>query len=306
MNPAVQTTETDTPATVAAVVVLYNSPRACADNLRTYRSQVKKLYIIDNSPTPAGWVADEFGNDPAIVYQHFPQNVGIATALNTAARQAVRDGFAYLLTMDDDSRAPAGLVQTMLHYLATVPANPVGLVSPKHILTTASQQPTPRIEAPTPVLTTMTSGNLLNLRVYETIGPFRDDLFIDVVDHEYNLRLNRAGYQVIELPGLPLVHRLGTQKQVLGSRLSFVSHSPARNYYLIRISLVVARLHGRAFPRYVLTATTTILIEIAKILLVERQTGQRLRLVGRAFGDALRGRLGPLTDAGPPPRTATR
>ena len=278
---------------VAATVILYNSPPGCAANLNTYRNQVQKLYIIDNSPTPTDWVMVNYKNDQAVIYQHFPQNFGIATALNTAAQLAISDGFTYLLTMDDDSQAPIDLVNNMLTYLATVDAKSIGIVSPRHVLSTAMNQAIKSLKA-TPVLTTMTSGNLLNLRVYEQVGPFRDDLFIDVVDHEFDLRLNQSGYQLIELPALQLTHRLGEQKRIYFTRLTYISHSPTRNYYLVRNSLVVAILYWQHYPFYLLTALLTIGIETAKAALFEDERLLRLQLIYKAITDGLWKRMGKL------------
>jgi len=41
-------------------------------------------------------------------------NSGIGTALNTAGRMAVQEGYEYLLTMDQDSVASVGMIRTML------------------------------------------------------------------------------------------------------------------------------------------------------------------------------------------------
>ncbi len=288
------TNQTLSPDSVAAVVVLYNSPRDRAGNLRTYRHQVRRLYIIDNSPTPTPWVTDDFLGDPAVIYHHFPENVGVATALNKAAQLALSDGFSYLLTMDDDSQAPAHFVETMLAYLSTVDAQAVGIVAPRHVLTTAPNR-TLTTSIPVPVLTTMTSGNLLNLRAYEQVGPFRDDLFIDVVDHEFDLRLQRAGYQIIKLPYLQLVHGLGEQKRFPLANYTFVSHNPLRNYYLVRNSLLVAIQYWQYRPDYLFTALQTISIEIIKAAFFEDERLLRLRLIGKAVADGLRQRAGKLT-----------
>lgn len=279
------------PDSVAAAVVLYNSPHDRADNLRTYIRQVGRLHIIDNSPTPTPWVAADFLDDPAVVYHHFPENVGVATALNKAAQLALLDGFSYLLTMDDDSQAPADLVKSMLDYLSTVNAETIGLVAPRHVLTTAPNRISTTSD-PTPVLTTMTSGNLLNLQAYERVGPFRDDLFIDVVDHEFDLRLQRAGYQIIELPYLPLIHGLGEQKRLPLVNYTYVSHSPLRNYYLVRNSLLVALQYRQYRPGYLFTALQTIGIETVKATLFEDERLLRLRLIGKAIADGLRNRAG--------------
>ena len=279
------------PDSVAAAVVLYNSPNDRAENLRSYVRQAQRLYIIDNSPTPTPWVAADFLGDPAVVYHHFPENPGVATALNKAAQLAIQDGFSYLLTMDDDSQTPAHFVETMLAYLSTTDTQTIGIVAPRHILTTAPNRAL-TTSIPVPVLTTMTSGNLLNLRAYEQVGPFRDDLFIDVVDHEFDLRLQRAGYQIIELPYLDLTHSLGEQKRFPFVSYTYVSHSPLRNYYLVRNSLLVAIQYRQYHPGYLLTALRTIGIETIKATLFDDERLLRLRLIGKAIADGLRQRAG--------------
>jgi rhamnosyltransferase len=281
---------------IAGVVVLYNSPPDCLENIRTYRAQIDRLYVVDNSPITSPWITSTLLNDPGIRYYPFPQNVGIATALNVGAQQAISDGYQYLLTMDDDSRAPADLVPSMIHYLTTNQSDSVGILAPKHILSAlVSEQPTPERARANEVITTMTSGNLVNLAAYKQVGPFDDGLFIDVVDHDFDLRLKAAGYRIVELTNLYLIHRLGTQKRLPLTSLTFVSHSPARNYYLIRNSILVARHHWKHTPGYSLTAALTILIEIGKIVVLEDQNLVRLRLVLKAVHDAIRYRKGPLS-----------
>lgn len=281
------------PDQVAAVVVLYNSPAPCLENIATFFRQVDKLYIIDNSPVVTAWAVAAFGSHSAVSYEHCPENVGIATALNKAARQALAEGYRFLLTMDDDSRAPAGLISQMLHYLNTADhADQIGILTPYHQLTTAPQPEVSALPTGVAVRTTMTSGNLVDLRIYQAVGPFNDALFIDLVDHEYNLRLHSAGYQIIMLPRIRLIHSLGQQKRRFG--LSFVSHSPARNYYLARNNVVVGLTFARRYPGYALTAGKVVAIEIGKALLLEDKPLLRLRYLFNGLRDGFRRRLGPL------------
>lgn len=284
-----------TQAAVAGVVVLYNSPPDGFSTIKTYLHQVDRLYIIDNSPVATLWALAAVVDYPNLVYRHFAENVGMATALNTAAQLAIGDGYAYLLTMDDDSRAPANMVAGMVDYLNTAPADTIGILSPRHQLLTASEQPRAETQLATDVPTIMTSGNLLSLRSYQKTGPFWDDLFIDVVDHDYNLRLRTNGYRIIELSTIRLAHRLGEQKKRFGGRVRFVTHSPARNYYLVRNSLAVAIRHWRQHPGYMLTALTTIGIELAKGALLEDDRWLRVRLMVRGITDGISKRLGKLT-----------
>ena len=283
---------------IAGVVVLYNSSPDCLENIKTYITQLHRLYVVDNSPTTSPWIANSLLNHPRVRYHHFPQNAGIATALNVGAQQAINDGYRYLLTMDDDSRAPVDMIPKMIRYLATSQPDTIGILAPKHILSVNIPEPLlPEKSLAIDVRTTMTSGNLVNLAAYQRVGHFDDGLFIDVVDHDFDLRLKAAGYRIVELTDLHLVHRLGTPKRVRFTGLTYISHSPARNYYLVRNSLVVAIRNRHNYPFYLLTALLTVSIEIVKAALVEDKRLLRLRLIGKALADGIRKRTGKLSDA---------
>lgn len=273
--------------TVAAVVVLYNSVPACANHIQTYLKQVDKLYLVDNTPQGVSWMPTFLSVTDKVTYLPMGANKGIAYALNVGARQAIADGYAYLLTMDDDSSAPETMIEQMGHYWNTHLTDPIGLVSPQHRLTTAAAPVTPPETTPKSVLTTMTSGNLISLAVYRQVGGFDNELFIDVVDHDYTLKLAVHGYAVIELPAVQLVHRLGQQRTVLVGLIRYVTHSPVRNYYLIRNSLIVGLRYRRQQPAYFVEALRTIAVEVVKVILFENQKRTRLRYTWRALRDGL-------------------
>jgi len=269
---------------IAAAVVLYHCPPERLDGLQTYASQVERLYVIDNTEQPDPAVREALSRMPGVVYTANGQNQGIARALNQAARQALAEGFTHLLTMDDDSRTPPGYVRQLTDFLDQHPDLRIGILAPYHTPVRAAG------EGFTHVPYTMTSGNLLSLRAYAEAGPFWEELFIDHVDHEYGLRLNRLGWAVIELTDLRLDHPLGVRKArpVLGG--TFVSHSPRRGYFIARNGLAVGRRHPAFLPRALqLTAK-----EVLKALLWEDRRPERLRFIGRGLRDGLTGRLGPL------------
>jgi rhamnosyltransferase len=218
---------------LAGVVVLYNSPLDCLHNINTYIDQIDKLFVVDNSDICNDELVAALNKITTVSYISNGSNRGISYALNRGAELAISEGFTHLLTMDDDSRAPTKMIEEMVHYLSTQTVDQIGIVGAAHSPSTV------KAGVPSPVLYTMTSGNLLNLRIYQTVGPFRDDFFIDHVDHEYNLRLNKAGYKVVELPSIRLDHPLGERKQRWG--VKYVSHNPVRQYYIARNGILVAR-----------------------------------------------------------------
>lgn len=270
---------------VAGAVVLYNSKIIVLDNIYTYINQVEKLYVIDNSDHTNLELVEQIEALEKVYYISNNNNLGIAYALNTAAREARNAGYTHLLTMDDDSKAPPDMVETMISFLSKYPEySRVGIVSAIHSEEKFSS-------AFRTVLYTMTSGNLLNLNIHQKVGGFWDELFVDHVDHEFGLRLNNDGYQVIELSGILLNHALGQRKPLSwpGPKY-FVSHQPPRVYYITRNGLLVAK----KYPRFRLIAARLILKEWIKLLLWEDRRYERINLVIQAVRDAYNRKMGKL------------
>ncbi|UFH53942.1 glycosyltransferase family 2 protein [Spirosoma sp. KNUC1025] len=272
---------------IAGVVVLYNSPLSCLENINTYINQVDILFAIDNSDRINELLVETLKNTPKVEYVSNFGNQGISHALNRAAERAVQAGYSFLLTMDDDSSASANMIVEMKKFIAEYPSpDRIGIVGAAHSPATL------QIGLPNPVLYTMTSGNLLNLRAYQDVGPFREDFFIDHVDHEYNLRLNSAGYAVIELPSVRLNHPLGEKKRQWG--IAYISHHPVRQYYIVRNGLLVARQYLRRYPGVVYKMANLIVKEWIKVFFEQKDRRKRMGLMLKGLKDGLLGRTGKL------------
>jgi rhamnosyltransferase len=277
---------------VAGCVVLFNPANDAPTLIGTYQTQVDRLWVVDNSTRPNTPVVAALNQFPNVVYVDNGGNRGIAHALNRAAEAAEAEGFAWLLTMDQDTALPPDGVARLLAF-ANEQTAPIGIVAGQtgHI---ATHQPPATPWVPFVI----TSGNLLRLSAWRVVGGFLEPLFIDWVDHEFCLRLGAAGYGIAELPGVRLRHRLGQAKSVrLAGRvlLAWVWHGPERGYYKVRNILFVSRLHCP-----ILTPGLRWLYrkEIAKVLVktlfLYDQKIRRLRLLIRAVADARAGRLGPV------------
>lgn len=272
---------------VAGTVVLYNSSIETLDNIKTYITQVEKLYVVDNSTHPNKELIATlklFGN---VQYHSLDGNKGIATALNWSAAQAIKDGFTILLTMDDDTRTPLSMIRQMIDFWNKYPGL-LGILSGVHH--TKPDKATCR-----KLLYTLTSGNLLNLQAYQSIGPFRDDFFIDHVDHEYGLRLNQNGYSVIELPSIRLEHQLGyTQQLKVGSYVmgTFGSHSPIRLYYFARNGIYVSRKHFKKQPFFAWTVLEELSKRWIKAIFLQDNRKERVNMLIKGIKHGWTDRLG--------------
>jgi rhamnosyltransferase len=145
----------------------------------------------------------------------------------------------------------------------------------------------------------ITSGTLYDLQVYQQIGPFQDDFFIDYVDTDYSLRARQYGYRSMVACNALLNHRLGSrQKRVfLGGDHYPTFHSPLRWYYISRNRIPMLRRYALRFPHWLTYETVASFYWLAKMLLFETRKAAKLRAFFLGTLDGLRGRMGPAPDS---------
>lgn len=281
---------------IAAVVVLYNPDGLVYDNIRSYLDQVDVVYAVDNSDRESSDL-NSLIIEKKIHYLPNECNLGIAKALNIGAERAIQEGYHYLLTMDQDSSATIGMVNALLGCLEPGKESQIGIVSPFHL--TDIETIPECVPACEEILTAWTSGNLLNLDIYQIVGPFRDDFFIDFVDHEYCLRLQTHRYRVIQSNKAVLHHSIGTnlkKNRFLHLTLITSNHSCIRRYYITRNRFRVRKLYGRHFPEFFKTDSKRFIAELVNILFFEHDRFNKYLMIGRGYWDYMTGKMGRLTE----------
>lgn len=274
---------------IAGVVVLYNPALWVVANIRSYLDQVGELFVVDNSERSAPEVVSQLALMPRLTYLANGSNLGVARALNIGAERAVAAGYCRLLTMDQDSSAMPGMVAALLSCLDGEAGNAVGLAAP--FLATWKDERPPESPACQPVLTAMTSGSLLDLRAYQKAGPFADELFIDFVDIEYCLRLQRTGFKVLRANCAILKHNVGS-KIALPGGFAVTSHDAIRKYYKTRNRICVWERYWTDFPAYCLRDAVRFFLELARLFLFEPERVAKTRMMARGIDHACRGKMG--------------
>lgn len=246
---------------IAAVVIWYY-PQKDIDVVSKVLSyaHIVKVYIVDNSPTDNAELAEQI---PRAQYIPNFTNVGIAAAQNIGCKQALNDGFEWVMIMDQDSFFEAGQAERYLrevdHYamsdeksvsfslymkddskkilpLTTLIKQKLktwlkGICHyPSHVYTM------PPIDHPDRVFA---SANIVKLSVWQEIGAFDELLFIDEVDFDFCIRLHLKGYHITRFNNLYLNHKLGNRKFTVFPKASY--HSGKRLYYIIRNKLIENR-----------------------------------------------------------------
>lgn len=244
-------------ASVAAVVVLFKPDLVVLDRLLlSIHEQVRRVYIIDN--TPASGIDDYAGrfDDEKLFYKALEDNYGIARAHNVGAQLAEQAGYSHVLLLDQDSELLPGTVDTLLAEETKLldMGVKVGAIGPVFVdEKTGDAAPILRpsffgtkkididLNSTLPVLSNyiIASGSLIRTSVFNVVGLMQESLFIDWVDIEWGERASLAGYGSYLTPLVTMRHSIGDEfVTLLGKRITL--HSDFRNYFIVRNAAYLA------------------------------------------------------------------
>jgi len=279
---------------INGVVILYNPDEVILRNISSYLNFINKLYIVDNSENKNIAITEKIKMlSNKCEYVNNNGNHGIAHALNIGAKLAIKDGASWLLTMDQDSKFEGNNLKNLIQCALQCDITTVGIVSPLHVLEHSLNKPVQTQKTPE-VLDVMTSGNLLNLHIYELIGEFIEKLFIDAVDQEYCLRLRHNRYKILLCESALLQHCLGDLKELnFGFKIiRYSNHNSIRRYYITRNRLYLLRKYFLEFPLFGLKIIKWIILEWIKIIIFEKDKIAKSKATLEGIRDFFRGKYG--------------
>ena len=153
--------------------------------------------------------------------------------------------------------------------------------------------------------TVITSGCLVDACFAQTIGGFRDDYFIDQLDHEFCLRARTHGGKVVISRKPVMTHSVG---EMGGAWLPLLgelpNHAPLRKYYVARNSLLTIAAYWRREPDWCLRRALRLIGGMFLMVTLEGQRGVKVRAFAAGIADALAGRMGPCRRAWLLPRAS--
>ncbi len=216
---------------IAGIVTLYHPTDKDIKNIDTYLNDIDKLYIIDNTEDKDN--ESRIPKSRKIEYHFKGENIGVATALNMGAEFAIKDGYSYLLTMDQDTTFKDGVMDKLKEAINKFDMKKVGIITPWHNTKVPLKEIDEEYDYPPTIIT---SGNILNLDIWKKIGGFKDDFFIDGVDIEYSLNLRKHGYQIVRVVKARVDHELGDikYKKLFGKTYLCSNYPAIRRYYIMR------------------------------------------------------------------------
>lgn len=275
---------------LCAVVVAFHPDAGFERRLAAVTAQVGNVLVVDN--TPGGGCAHRLASMASVAVRENGVNLGIATALNQGLEHAVQTGCTWLLTLDQDTLCHTDMVAVLTRARTACPFD-AAIVGGDYL---DPENPRPRAGAHEfrEVKTVITSGCLVNVGMAREIGGFRDDYFIDQVDHEFCLRARAAGQRVI-ISGRPVMtHSVGRSGGVRLPVLGVMpNHPPQRKYYIARNTIATVRRYWLREPDWCLRRTVRLMLGLIFMTVLEREGLKKARAFAAGFADGWLGRMGP-------------
>jgi len=284
---------------VCGIIITFHPSEEMIGHISKVIAQTSGLVVVDNgSSAEAVSLLRRASQELGFHLIENSENLGIAEALNQGVRWAKSGGYQWTILFDQDSRITDSFVRLMMGSWESHPKKDIlASLHPRYVDTETGYEEIHENAEKDGLLFSMTSGSLLPISIYDKIGLFASEYFIDYVDFEYCLRARAAGYMIGEsrqailhhAPGDPSVQSLFGIKSFRTS-----NHSALRRYYLIRNRIVTARRYFKSFPLWTINDLLYTFKEAFVIVLAENNKCAKLRAMLNGAMDAFAGRMGKL------------
>lgn len=270
--------------TILGAIITYNPDLVLLNqNINSFAIAVDAIVIIDNGSTDIAPLLD-LESDTIKVIRNY-ENLGIAEGLNRALHYAEENNFEFILTMDQDSFFEKPTIGTLLSGFEnenTAIVCPVLKDMNSHHLVSVGQE---YVE----IFTTITSGSLCKVSALKLVGGFDSKMFIDYVDIEMCLRLQKRGFKILRSQFSVLCHHLGESRMYSIFGINFIStnHSPSRNFYFARNKVYVYKNFFLSFPTFVIRDFLSFCKTIVTILFFEQLKIAKIKMIGKGIWHGL-------------------
>ena len=240
---------------VAALVILYNYDAQCIENIKSYIEDVDIVYAYDNSTVKNAEMEKSLRALDKLCFIDGKGNNGLPKAINQVAKMAIKAGYKWLITFDQDSVADQDMIKRLKEFTETYPhIEEVGLIGPAVHNKARSFD---KVQNPfTYCEWIIQSGALHNLEILKKVKGYDERLFIDQVDIEYCMRLKYYKYKVIKVNQAVLIHNtLDDNVKTFfrrGRRILLNKFSTMRYYYIMRNNLYCKKRYKKLDDQYVI------------------------------------------------------
>ena len=268
---------------ITAGIVTFNPDmERLRENINSVYSQVDKVILFDNGSTNQKEIIETYKDKVALILSD--KNIGIAAALNRLMKMSEKLDAEWMISLDQDSICPRNYVSNMGKYLYK--EKKFGIVAPIIVdrnVGVVGHNPEKEYKS---VRTCITSGAFTRLSVWKKLGGYDESMFIDSVDFEFCYRVRKAGYQVIQVRNIKLLHEIGHSKKrkFLFWNVDITGHSAFRKYYIARNNIYYPMKHKLWL--HFIRGNIRNLGLIAIVILYEDKKREKINAICKGWKDA--------------------
>lgn len=282
-----------------AIIVTYRPDSAFPVRLAETRRQFPYVVIVDNGSDQAQIsMLSGLVEDDKVRFISNPRNLGVASALNQGIKLVSDKNFEWIVTFDQDTKIFPDMLKTLVQVFENcginrilIGANYWNVNKQSNFLTCNSKSRHFQQRK-----TLITSGTLISLNTFRDIGLFREDYFIDSVDHEFCLRARSNGYRILISCKPGMSQTIGNDRREVGwfrRHISF-DHSPTRKYYIARNSVVTINSYFSREPVWSMFQILRLIADIGAILFFDSEKSKKLGAFARGVYHGATGKMGPI------------
>lgn len=255
-------------------------------NINIISKIMDKIFIIDNNSNNNQEILEIKKACDTLKIVSLEENVGIAKATNI--------GFEYIsslsnwvLLLDQDSILHVVDIQRLYRFTEKN-IYKLGMIVPTYVDRNDNNYlPSDNIHENQNfhlVNYPIASGSLVNVHAWSSVGGYDNDLFIDRVDDDFDLRLRNFGYRLVQVDNAIIDHEIGQINiiNLFGKKIKIYNHNAFRKYYQSRNNIIFAKKHGG-----IVNALKRNIVLIFKTLLFEKQKKNKLKNIYKGTKDGI-------------------
>ena len=298
-------TVTPTRDNTCGIIVTFHPDESFSEHFEQVAAQFARVIIVDNGsgPTAVALLQKLANRQNATTVISNLTNWGIAAALNQGIIQAKTFQFAWVVTFDQDTYISSKLLEALLEVYEECGGGDV-MIGCNYNESHKKKELLKYRDSESNFLerkTLITSGTLTPLDIFDRIGFFREDYFIDSVDHEFSLRARAHGYRMLICCRPLMRHSIGNiVKGQRNIRLLMSYHHPAkRKYYISRNTVFTAICYFSREPAWCIRQGWRMLNDLVSIILLEEEKSRKLRAFLTGIAHGIKGKMGPIEETWP-------
>jgi len=294
---------------IGSLIITYNPDNCIVEKVENLLNQCDHILIIDNcsrDKKKIKLINERFDSKQVFIIEN-KKNIGLSKALNQGVNYFFEKDFKYCLLLDQDSRLSKNFLPILLSTAAT--KEEVAIVSPL-IISTLIEGPEFSVFVKKlnnyffkkikildgeikEVGLNITSGSLINIGIWNKIGRFREDLFIEGIDDEYCLKVIKNDLKIIVNGNAKLYQQYGNMKTNNKKKLwNPTNHASYRYRYLFRNKILIMKTCNVKCIYYLLFQTMSLLKKIMTITLFEKNKLKNIVAIFKGIIDGIMGKSG--------------